>query len=90
LHGILKENGYVIVGSHELADIIVINSCTVKGSTENRIIERFKSLANENKPFVVAYRIEKHGILLEIQGQLSILAAFARLANMLSHFGELV
>ncbi|MBN1169904.1 tRNA (N(6)-L-threonylcarbamoyladenosine(37)-C(2))-methylthiotransferase [Candidatus Micrarchaeota archaeon] len=40
-----------IVENEELADVIILNTCTVKGTTENRICDRMKSL---KKPFVVA------------------------------------
>jgi MiaB-like tRNA modifying enzyme len=43
IEGTLINKGYEIVSVDE-ADIIIINTCTVKGPTENRIVERIKSL----------------------------------------------
>ena len=40
-----------LVESEKDADVIILNTCTVKGTTENRILDRMKSLG---KPFVVA------------------------------------
>ncbi len=56
MEGVLRANGYII--SHDeagdQADAIVINTCTVKGATENKIIDRMKKLTAGGKPFVVA------------------------------------
>jgi len=43
IEGILANSGYDIVDEDE-ADVIIINTCTVKGPTENKIIERIKGL----------------------------------------------
>ncbi len=40
--------------SERCCDVVVINTCTVKGATENRILERLKGLVSSGKPFVVA------------------------------------
>lgn len=45
IQGTLSERGYCISGP-EGADVIILNTCTVKGPTENKIIERIKSLEN--------------------------------------------
>ncbi|MEW6749116.1 MAG: tRNA (N(6)-L-threonylcarbamoyladenosine(37)-C(2))-methylthiotransferase [Candidatus Micrarchaeota archaeon] len=43
-----------LVDSAEKADVIVFNTCTVKGATENKIFERMKRLSAAGKPFVIA------------------------------------
>jgi threonylcarbamoyladenosine tRNA methylthiotransferase CDKAL1 len=46
--------------SHELApadsaaDVVVVNTCTVKGATENKVFARLRRLSEAKKPFVVA------------------------------------
>lgn len=45
--GLLKNAGYSIVDNEKCADIIVINTCTVKQTTERKIIKRIKSLKNK-------------------------------------------
>lgn len=49
----------LIEGGHEMAtedgsDVIILNTCTVKGATENRIMERIKSLVRKNRKLVIA------------------------------------
>lgn len=50
IRALLKEN-FEIVESAEASDVVVINTCTVKGVTENKILSRMKSLG---KKLVVA------------------------------------
>jgi MiaB-like tRNA modifying enzyme len=54
MKGILNANGHIIENDEKKADIIVLNTCTVKGATESRIMERIRSLAKGGKPIVVA------------------------------------
>ena len=49
--GLLVESGHEIVGESD-ADVIVVNTCVVKGQTENKIRDRLKQL--KNKKVVVA------------------------------------
>jgi len=42
LAGCLAEAGYIIVDSVDDADLVIYNTCAVKGPTENRIIEALK------------------------------------------------
>ena len=44
MKGLLMERGDEIAESESKADIIIVNTCTVKGATENKIIERLKTL----------------------------------------------
>lgn len=52
--GVLESAGYALCEKEEDSDAIVINTCTVKGATENKIIARIKGLATKRKPFVIA------------------------------------
>jgi threonylcarbamoyladenosine tRNA methylthiotransferase CDKAL1 len=53
LAGCLAEAGYDVVDSASAADIVVYNTCAVKGPTENRTIEILKRVP-ANKKLVVA------------------------------------
>ena len=52
--GILKHAGFRLVKRAGDADVIVLNTCTVKGRTENRIISRIEALHAQKKKLVVA------------------------------------
>lgn len=53
LAGCLAQAGYTLATSEAQADLIIYNSCAVKGPTENRIIDDIKH-APKNKKIVVA------------------------------------
>ena len=40
MQALLKEKEYSIVDNEDDSDVIVINTCTVKGATENKIMAR--------------------------------------------------
>jgi len=46
--------GYKIVDSEKNADIIILNSCGVKGPTENKIIFRLEELKKKKKNVIIA------------------------------------
>jgi len=50
--GLLKKEGYEITSNIEEANLIIINSCTVKGPTDNNLKKRLKELPN--KPIIIA------------------------------------
>jgi threonylcarbamoyladenosine tRNA methylthiotransferase CDKAL1 len=52
LAGCLAEAGYKLVESVEAADIIIYNTCAVKGPTENRIITILKRVPSDKKLIV--------------------------------------
>jgi len=55
IEAILRGRGCQVSGSDEGdADVIVLNTCTVKGPTENKILERIRKLETENRKLVVA------------------------------------
>jgi threonylcarbamoyladenosine tRNA methylthiotransferase CDKAL1 len=53
LSALLKEK-YVLTDGPDGADVIILNTCTVKGVTENKILEYVRHLGRENRKFVVA------------------------------------
>ncbi|MCW3995856.1 MAG: tRNA (N(6)-L-threonylcarbamoyladenosine(37)-C(2))-methylthiotransferase [Candidatus Bathyarchaeota archaeon] len=53
LAGCLTRAGFELVASEEQADVVIYNTCAVKGPTENRMINTLK-LAPENKKILVA------------------------------------
>jgi len=66
IKGILRNIGHELVENENEADVIVFNTCTVKGPTENKIFERMK---RTTKPFVIAgcIYVNKKRILREIK-----------------------
>ncbi|MDR0373627.1 MAG: tRNA (N(6)-L-threonylcarbamoyladenosine(37)-C(2))-methylthiotransferase [Nitrososphaerota archaeon] len=53
LAGCLKQAEYILAGSEAEADLIIYNTCAVKGPTENRIINDIKQ-APKNKKIIIA------------------------------------
>jgi len=53
MHAMLQEKFELVINEAD-ADIIILNTCTVKGPTENKIIERIKKLVKEKRKFVIA------------------------------------
>lgn len=52
LAGCLEEAGYKIVDSVQIADLVIYNTCAVKGPTENRMIEILKVVPKGKKVIV--------------------------------------
>ncbi len=50
--GILKKANYEITSSIKNSDLIIINTCTVKGPTDNKLLKRLKKLPK--KPTIIA------------------------------------
>ncbi len=53
MKGLLKEEGYDFVDNKEDADIIIINTCTVKDSSEDRFLAELKKHKKAEKPLIV-------------------------------------
>jgi len=51
---ILSQRGHKLVDNPEDAEVLVLNTCTVRMDTEERMIERMRSLAKLDKRLVVA------------------------------------
>lgn len=56
IKGILKQSGYEITNNEKIAEIIIINSCIVKGKTETKIKRRIQDLSKlyKDKLMVIA------------------------------------
>lgn len=54
MKGLVKQAGLEITGNPSIADILVINTCIVKGRTEKKIERRIKDLSKLGKPVIVA------------------------------------
>lgn len=54
MKGLLRQAGLDLVESEKIADIIVLNTCIVKGPTENSIKRRIQNLEKLGKPIIVA------------------------------------
>ncbi len=52
--GVLRHAGFGLTKRIDGADVVVLNTCTVKGRTENRIISRIEALRKQGKKIVVA------------------------------------
>jgi len=53
IRGLLEENNYKIVKKPDEADIIIILTCTVIGTTEQRMLSRLKNLKEYSKKIIV-------------------------------------
>ncbi len=53
--GILRQSGYQMTNNEEIADILIINTCIVKGKTETKIKRRIQDLSNlyKNKLIII-------------------------------------
>ncbi|VVB76130.1 tRNA-2-methylthio-N(6)-dimethylallyladenosine synthase [Candidatus Tiddalikarchaeum anstoanum] len=47
MQGLVKGAGYIIVDNLDAADIVVVNTCTVKQKTEIKILKRIKSIKDK-------------------------------------------
>ena len=54
IEALLSEAGHSIAKTESGCDVIILNTCTVKGATENKIMERLKRLVQARKKVVVA------------------------------------
>ncbi len=54
MQGLLKEAGHDILKKHEDAELIVFNTCTVKGPTETSFWKKLKEMSEKKKKIVVA------------------------------------
>ena len=52
--GILSKAGLERVMNPKFADLIIVNTCIVKGSTKNKIVHRIKELRNWKKKLLIA------------------------------------
>ena len=76
---ILAEAGHTIVDRPEEADVIVLNTCTVRADTERRMIRRLRELLSLGKRLVVAGCLAsaQPGLVFKISPEVSLLSARA-------------
>ena len=79
ISALLIGSGHRLVDREEDSDVVILNTCTVKGATENKIFERMRSLAKDGRKFVVAgclsaneKKIKKYAPLAPIVGPSSL------------------
>ncbi|MFH1750859.1 MAG: tRNA (N(6)-L-threonylcarbamoyladenosine(37)-C(2))-methylthiotransferase [Candidatus Micrarchaeota archaeon] len=54
IEGMLVGKGYLQANSEEEADAVIVNTCAVKETTENKILWHLKELERKGKPTIVA------------------------------------
>lgn len=76
---LLKEAGFELAGEKE-ADLIIINTCTVKTKTEQKTLERIKALSKAGKRLLVAGCMAQtqSSLILKAAPDASLLGTFAR------------
>jgi MiaB-like tRNA modifying enzyme len=52
--GLAEREGHIVVEDPEEADVILVNTCAVKGTTYRRMLSRLSDLLRENKRVIVA------------------------------------
>jgi threonylcarbamoyladenosine tRNA methylthiotransferase CDKAL1 len=53
MKGLLLSNGFTVVETESLADIIILNTCVVKEPTIKKIEDRIKNLVEKNKKLII-------------------------------------
>jgi MiaB-like tRNA modifying enzyme len=53
IKGLLKQEDFDLVSSSEVADVIILLTCTVVGTTEQRMLSRIKVLETLDKPLII-------------------------------------
>jgi len=52
--GLLTQAGFDIVADAGIADVVIVNTCIVKGTTERRVTSRIKKIEETDKKLVIA------------------------------------
>lgn len=76
---LLAEAGHTIVDRPEEADVIILNTCTVRADTERRMLKRLEELRAYGKRLVVAGCLAsaQPGLVYKLAPEASLLAAWA-------------
>jgi MiaB-like tRNA modifying enzyme len=53
IKGLLRQQNYELVSTSEDADVIILLTCTVVGTTEQRMLSRIRVLRTLEKPFII-------------------------------------
>jgi len=54
MKGLLERQGFIVTSNEKIADIAILNTCIVKGPTEQRMTLRIKELSKKFKKLIVA------------------------------------
>lgn len=74
--GILVKAGYTIVDGPDKADIVVVNSCVVKGKTETHVFKEIEHLRKLGKKFIVAGCLPQTKVYADKLKDVSVLGVF--------------
>ena len=76
---LLAEAGHTIVSRPDEADVIILNTCTVRSDTERRMVRRLRELMSYGKRLVVAGCLAsaQPGLVYKISRDISLLSARA-------------
>ena len=76
---LLAEAGHTIVDRPEEADVIILNTCTVRADTERRMVKRLRELLSLGKRLVVAGCLAsaQPGVVYKLSRRVSLLSARA-------------
>jgi len=65
IKAVLLRDGHAVVETPEDADVVLLNTCTVKGPTQNKIVERIKRLREKGHRLVIAGCLVVNGELIK-------------------------
>jgi len=74
--GLLDKAGYKLVDTAENADLVIINSCVVKGKTETHVFKEINKLRKLKKKTIVAGCMPQTGIYADKLKDISVLGVF--------------
>ncbi|RLI36622.1 MiaB/RimO family radical SAM methylthiotransferase [Candidatus Bathyarchaeota archaeon] len=76
---LLAEAGHTLVDGPEEADVIILNTCTVRSDTERRMIKRLRELVRHGKKLIVAGCLPaaQPGVVYKISRDISMISARA-------------
>lgn len=81
LRALLIQGGHQLVDNEAESDVVILNTCTVKGATDNRITERIRRLRRAGKPFVIAGCMTANGAKLRKIAPLAPIVGTSSLKN---------
>jgi MiaB-like tRNA modifying enzyme len=74
--GLLDKAGYKLVGNAENADLVIINSCVVKGKTETHVLKEVAKSQKLGKKLILAGCMPQTGIYASKLKDISVLGVF--------------
>ena len=96
LQGLLEQQGMIFVSKPELADLVILNTCIVKGPTVQRMVSRIKELSKQNlivagcMPDVASERIKKIAKKANPEAKISLIGTnhFHEIARVMKKMAE--